>query len=241
MSLYLKKYVGKYSVKAEYDRTTKDFPRGVDGDVDKSFSDLYIPCKSGIKIVHVQRNILMACYMSVGTGHNRLKDIYINNIGSVDKFQTVDDDGKVIKFDFDSMYLELIEGGILTEVFDTDEIIFCFKDENIDKIADVLKPSVNAVDRQPFSKKNLPKVEYDMSSENLDEYRAISTKISKGGLHIMNRLNGAFMLTLVTKRLKLETIKNDMKLKRLKHKEYFHSIGKWNAYIKFLNNYLKES
>lgn len=235
MSLYLKKYVGTYSVKAEYDKSTNDYPRTHDGELDKSFSDLYIPCKGGSRIIHLQKNILMACYMSIGVGHNRLKELYTNEIGSIDKFQTVDENNKVIKFDFGSMYKELIDSKILTEISEMDEIIFYFKDENMDKVANVLVPSRNSVKRQPFSRKNLPKGKYVIPSENLDEYKAISSILSKGGLSVVKKLNNEFMLTLVKKSLSLESIKQDVRSKNIKLKEYFHSIGVWDKYIKFLN------
>lgn len=43
-----------------------------------------------------------------------------------------------------------------------------------------------------------------------------------------------FIKTLATKKNPIERIKADMKLKGLKGKEYIHSIGKWDKYIKYL-------
>lgn len=43
-----------------------------------------------------------------------------------------------------------------------------------------------------------------------------------------------YIKSLVTKKYTLDNIKADMRLKGLKNKEYIHSIGKWNEYIKFL-------
>ena len=48
-----------------------------------------------------------------------------------------------------------------------------------------------------------------------------------------------FIKSLVTKKNTWEDIKADMALKGLKGKEYIHSIGEWNNYIKYLQENLK--
>ena len=73
---YLKRYVGTYRVKAEYDLSTNDFPRLENGNLDPSFDDLYIDCKNNIKIKHGTRNIL-SCYIpSKSRGVNILRKIH---------------------------------------------------------------------------------------------------------------------------------------------------------------------
>ena len=49
-----------------------------------------------------------------------------------------------------------------------------------------------------------------------------------------------FVKSISTKNNTYENIKNDMIAKGLKGKEYIHSIGKWNEYINFLQDNLKE-
>ena len=49
-----------------------------------------------------------------------------------------------------------------------------------------------------------------------------------------------FVKSISTKNNTYENIKNDMIAKGLKGKEYIHSIGKWNEYIGFLQDKLKE-
>ena len=44
---------------------------------------------------------------------------------------------------------------------------------------------------------------------------------------------------MTTKKNTIENIKADMKIKGLKGKEYIHSIGQWNNYIKYLKEELK--
>ena len=60
MSWYLKKYVGTYRVKAEYDVATNDFPRNEDGSIDSTFEDIYIDCANGCKIMHYESRGSMA-------------------------------------------------------------------------------------------------------------------------------------------------------------------------------------
>ena len=42
MYRYLEKFIGTYRVMAEYDLQTNDFPRDEEGNIDKSFEDLYM-------------------------------------------------------------------------------------------------------------------------------------------------------------------------------------------------------
>ena len=75
MSIYLRRYVGTYEVRADYDEDTNDFPRLFDGTLDPSFDDYYIKCANGIKIRHGVGSTL-SCYIpSVKRGMNILKEI----------------------------------------------------------------------------------------------------------------------------------------------------------------------
>ena len=47
-----------------------------------------------------------------------------------------------------------------------------------------------------------------------------------------------YLKSLTTKKNTWDMIKADMTLKGLKGKEYIHSIGKWNDYIKYLEENL---
>ena len=62
MAGYLRKYVGTYEVRADYDLNTNDFPRDISGNVDPSFDDYYINCANGIKIRHATGSTL-SCYV----------------------------------------------------------------------------------------------------------------------------------------------------------------------------------
>lgn len=73
MAGYLRKYVGIYEVRADYDLDTNDFPRTIDGTLEPSFDDYYINCQNGIKIRHATGSTL-SCYVpSVKRGKDILR------------------------------------------------------------------------------------------------------------------------------------------------------------------------
>lgn len=75
MSGYLRRYVGTYEVRADYDEDTNDFPRLIDGTLDPSFDDYYIKCQNGIKIRHATGSML-SCYIpQMKRGTNILKNV----------------------------------------------------------------------------------------------------------------------------------------------------------------------
>lgn len=80
MSGYLRRYVGIYEVRADYDESTNDFPRIADGTIDPSFDDYYIKCQNGIKIRHATGSTL-SCYIpSIKRGKDilcKVEDIVI--------------------------------------------------------------------------------------------------------------------------------------------------------------------
>ena len=53
-------------------------------------------------------------------------------------------------------------------------------------------------------------------------------------------ISNNFIKTLATKNNPIEKIKADMALKGLKPKEYIHSMGYWDKYIKYLSKEFKE-
>ena len=65
-------------------------------------------------------------------------------------------------------------------------------------------------------------------------YREIVSKISSERILTLTHTTQNFLKSLITKKNAWEDIKADMVLKGLKGKEYIHSIGLWNKYIKYL-------
>ena len=64
MYSYLEKFIGTYRVMAEYDLQTNDFPRDEEGNIDKSFEDLYIPCSRGKSVIKhtYDDEVLVICF-----------------------------------------------------------------------------------------------------------------------------------------------------------------------------------
>lgn len=119
------------------------------------------------------------------------------------------------------------------------EVLFKFKYADSDKIIPLMKPKTSGASISPFSSKNLPKnKDYRISDEDFILYRKIIEKIPQNELLGITHTTEKFIKSLASKRNPIENIKADMKLKGLKGKEYIHSIGKWNEYIKYLEKNL---
>ena len=69
-------------------------------------------------------------------------------------------------------------------------------------------------------------------------YKEITSKIPKEHILELTHTTNRFIKSLATKKNPIDNIKADMKFKGLKGKEYIHSIGKWNDYIKYLEREL---
>ncbi len=250
MARYLQRYVGQYRVIAEYDKTTNDFPRITEGCnkgmLDPSFDDLFIPCRAKGKIYHVGGSNLQYYCPSLGRGHNIIKNIYLEQIGSIDKHITIniykDKDGEDKEnktYNYEAIYNELIENGLIHDIEDTDsEVLFKFKAKNIDTIAKYVEPKTFGASISPFSKRNLRREKYNIPSEDLAQYKKITAIIPKGGMRVYVDMNNAFLDSLVGRKHKNNNIKEDMQRSGLKVREYIHKINKWNEYITFIKNYL---
>lgn len=235
MARYLQKYVGTYRVLAEYNKDTNDFPRIIggcyDGQLDPAFDDLYIPCQSKSRVHHVGGNRLQAYIPSIGRGHNIIKAIYNDTIG----------DSELLNKDYATMYKNLSDKGLIFDIEENDvEILFKFKATNIETIMKYMNPKINGASISPFSTKNLPKSKYDIPEEELALYKEITACISKEEIHIYLNINKGFIEYIASKNNSVDNIKSDMKLKSLKSKEYYHSIGKWKEYLDYIENYLKD-
>lgn len=118
------------------------------------------------------------------------------------------------------------------------EVLFKFKHVNSDKIIPLLKPKTSGAGISPFSSKNLHKTAYKIPDEDFIKYKNIVSKIPQNEILRITHTSNDYLKSLVTKKNTWEDIKADMRLKGLKVKEYLHSIGKWNEYIKYLEENL---
>lgn len=243
--LYLKKYVGQYRVKADYDLDTNDFPRLESGGIDPSFDDLYIECKNDIKIRHGVGNVLSCHIPSKSRGLNVLRQIYQDKVSSeLPKEKDVY---------FNKLCSELVDNQVLVsaEVLDY-EVYFEFKAATIDYIAKLVGAKTYGSNISPFSSKNMPKEPYNIPEKDESLYKeAIKdypTKIIDMGSDKKTMIDGSLILKAnkefdkVIKKSKPKgfDVDKDRKQKRLKGKKYIHSIGLWEEYCEFLKEFLEK-
>ena len=204
-------YKGTYRIKCEYDKSTNQFSRKLDGTLEDI--DCYIDCKYGNRIYYYGRNVLQAYIPSIIRGHNIIKYIQEN-------------------YNSDIIYN--------IEETDS-EILFKFNVKNDDKVIPLLKPKTSGANISPFSSKNLPKNKtYKIPDDELSLYKSIVAKIPQERILSLTHMTNSFIKSLVTKNNTWEDIKTDMAMKSLKGKEYIHSINKWNDYIKYLEENINE-
>ena len=116
------------------------------------------------------------------------------------------------------------------------------KNDKMKKLEKYLKPKTNGARISPFSIRNIkPKTKYKIPNEDLLRYKDLMKNLSQKEVLSFGLYTNNFIKSLVSKKNTMENIKADMKLKGLKGKEYIHSIGKWNEYIKYLEKEIKES
>ena len=204
MSYLIDKFKGIYRLKAPIDRSTNDFPRKPNGQYEDI--DVYIDCQYGNQIFHYSGSYLQAYIPSLGRGHNVLK--VIQSLGD----------------------------NLISDIQETDsEVLFKFKYVDSNKIIPLLKPKTSVQNIITFSSKNLPRKKYyRIPDEDLYAYKEIVAGIPSERILALSHTTNNFIKTLATKKNPIERIKADMKLKGLKGKEYIHSIGKWDKYIKYL-------
>lgn len=215
MSRYLqnKKVFQKYRVVAEYDKNTNDFPRDDNGNIDKSFEDIYILCANNCRISHYGRNILEAYIPSVIRGKNIIKKI------------------------------NLINENIVFNIKQTDEeMIFQFNVKYLDIVASCMKARLNRRLENgeynyisPFSKRNLPKSNYEIPYDELEQYTTIINHIPQNKKVCINIINKNFIRKYICKRnMTITDIKKEQRKLMLRTKEYIHYKGMWELYLKYI-------
>ena len=235
MANYLMRYKGKYRLKAPIDENTNDYPRDVHGKIETD--DVYIDCAYGNQIYHYGYGVLVAYVPSIGRGHNILMSIGEELLGK----EIMEN----LNRDYDKLYELLLKERTIREIRQNDgEIEFKFKAKDIELVAKYLKPKTGGAGISPFSSRNLPKPNqaYSIPEDNLKEYKKIIADIPKDKLVILSQITRSFLSDIVAKKpyYKSISVKADMKKKMLKSKEYIHSIGLWDEYIKYLSKKLKE-
>lgn len=207
---------------AEIDQNTNDFPRDETGKIEEN--DVYIQCSKNCKVYHYGKSILVAYIPSLGRGHNILLSIAKDKLGIEDRI------------DYEELYRKLEKENTVFDIVENDsEIEFKFNAKNIEYIMQYLNPKTSGCNISPFSTRNLPKSDYKIPDEDLAAYNKImAEKYSERFLDIRYITNN-FLKSISNKQCNEEKIKADMKLKCMKPKQYIHFIGKWDEYLKALN------
>lgn len=206
MYRYLEKYTGTYRVLGYLDLVTNDFPRDENGSIDDSYEDLYIPCsrsKCVIKHTYDQDKLVACFYGKVSAARNAFNEIK-------GKYKNID--------------VELEEVG-------EDGLIY-FYDEDIKKVATILKPRTSGASIKWNSNKNLPKIEYNIPKEDLKKYNDIIKDLDRTQKMLFGK-------KLISKVLNTDKLKEQQKTSRLSAKEYIHSSGLWDKYIKAAKEEIK--
>lgn len=236
-------FKGQYRLLAPVDQNTNDFPKKLNG-INEEI-DIYIPCKSDGQITYYGKSILEFYIPHIKTGNNIIKEIYAkyinpNNIenvvvklakGEKISYKIIDDN--VFQSDLNS------NNCIIFNIKYTDEeVIFQFKYSNSEKIIPILKPNTTCCNRSPFSTKNLPKNDYTIPEDDLIILKTITDRYPD--LHIveLGHIAKKYIISLATRNNPKEKIKADMRKKGLSGQKYIHSIGKWNGYLKYVENVL---
>lgn len=218
------KYKGIYRLKANIDKSTNDYPRDENGNLDTD--DIFIKCMYRNQIYHYGRSILVAYIPSIGRGHNILRGI-AREILNIEE-----------KLPYETLYQLLEKDKTIYDIMENDEEIeFKFNSKNIELISKYLKPQTSGSGISPFSSKNLPKVEYNAISDvQMREYKDITDLVSKDNLLLISQITNRFLTDILAnkKAYKSKNIKSDMKEKMLKGKNYIHSEGYWDEYIEYL-------
>lgn len=206
MYRYLEKYTGTYRVLGYLDLATHDFPRDENGNIDDSYEDLYIPCSRG------------GCVIKHTYDEDKLVAVFLNKIStSRNVFKEIKEKYKNINVEFE----EVGEDGLIY-----------FYDEDIKKIATIIKPKKSGASIKWNSPKNLPKVDYKIPDEDLKKYNDIVKNLDR-------TQKMQFGKKVISTVLNDNKIKEKQKASRLSAKEYIHKSGLWDKYIKAAKEEIK--
>lgn len=104
------------------------------------------------------------------------------------------------------------------------------------KLEKYIIPKTSGANISPFSSKNLPKNKsYKIPEDDLKDYENILVNIGQKRIIELTHITKNYLKSLVTKNNTWENMKADMAVKGLSGKNYIHSIGKWDEYIKYLS------
>ena len=145
-------------------------------------------------------------------------------------------------FDYEQLYKDLVETKIISYISETDEeIIWRFKDKDLEFMFQFITPQTYGASISPFSSKNLPKKKYEINQEDLVAYKKMLDSLEQKDKLATGLITRQFIKEYIPKTYKKYRNQNMdavMKKTQLKGKEFIHSIGLWNEYIEYLKGEL---
>ena len=216
MSNYMMKYKGSYRLLPVIDQSTNDFPRDSNGNIEDDL-EIYVSCQNGNRIEYYglndsRRAVLLAYVPSLGRGRNIKKAL---------KKQGVD---------------------ILFYDESDEEVLFHFNATDIETVATLLKAKTSGANISPMSKRNLPKVRFELPEEDMAAYKDIVDKVDKNDKLLIHRITTEFLDKVLAKELRPKgtrkpyDYKTEMKKLKLASdsKGYIWTKELWNEYLEFL-------
>ena len=226
MFRYLMKYVGKYRVLTELTTDTHDFVRDKNGNIHPDYDELYIECNYGAKIKHSYKEDILGYWTDK-----------ISKLKSTTK-----------KFEENNIKYQLEDAG--------DEYIIYFNDSDMDKVAKLVGAKTNGKKIKPFDKVNIPDrivVEHVESTEPTiisvykippDDlklyYSTVGPIIGRSEKMQLSKQTLAEFDEVIKSTKKVDPNKEREKL-NIGQREYIHSIGMWDEYIKHVQKAVEES
>lgn len=236
MSYLIEKFKGQYRLSCPIDKSTNDFPRKLNGTYEDA--DIYIDCLQGNRIYYYGKGFLEAYIPSIGRGRNIIRQIYAKLINPYNvNIETTDRKIFYSIIDKELYESEISKSELITNIVETDsEISFYFPFKHSESIIPFLKPKTVGANRSPFSAKNLPKEKYDIPESEMREYRDITNPLVLNNQSLMLSKMTQNYINIMSKNKTYKSIdmKALMKKKMLKGKEFIHSEGYWDNYLKFL-------
>lgn len=239
-------YKNRFRLRVPICESTHNFSRKLDGTLEDI--DVYIDCSNGIKVFYYGRSIYEVYIPSLPRGRNILRQLYYENINpdnvNLHESRSIINDKEVVRCSYQIIdeYLyqkELLSSGFFLDVRELDsEVTFRFNQKNFEKIIPLLKPKTAGAGISPFSSKNLPKLKYEISDEELREYKAINDSVPKELKLMLSRITNDFIYNIMSKnkQYKKKDMKSIMRKKMLSGKEFIHSEGFWKEYIAYLKS-----
>ena len=243
-------YKNRFRLRVPICESTHDFSRKLDGSLEDI--DIYVDCACDCKIFHYGHKIFEAYIPSIQRGHNILKQLYYENINQnnvkVTEKEMIARGTKTTKLSYhiinnDLYKSELKSSGFFPFIQESDsEVIFRFHEKDFEKIIKLLKPKTLGAGISPFSTKNLPKRKYEISDEQLREYKSINDSIPQSDKLKLSRITSDFINNIMSKNKQYKSVdmKKFMRKKMLNGKEFIHEEGFWNEYISYLKKKLGE-